>query len=892
MEAQGFFTRKETESKSRPDGKTYSCISCGRLKKCNSPKMEYSGNFERKILNIGMMPSKGEDRSGMPFKSKPYRMLEKAYNDLGIDLHEDCANVYALKCYSEDEETKYQIDCCKRFLLKLIDELKPKIIVAFGDVPLQSLIGNRWKKDFGNIIKWRGWTIPDQDFGAWIVPTFAPENVIDYKNPAYKLIWKQDLQKVSELDKRDFPKYKEPEIIYLKDDLTIFDSITTGDIAFDYETTGLKPHGKGHTIFCASVAVSGSKVYSFMMPKSRKDARPFIELLERDSVRKIAQNIKFEDTWTDVRLRAKVKNWIWDTMQATHIIDNRSGITSLKFQTYVQFGIIDYDSEINGYLRAVDGTANGVNTVHKLLKTEAGKKDLLKYCAYDSIYEFRLAKYQRKFMTRTQGLTEISPIKSDFPNAYKLMHDGILALAKAERQGLRVDVEYCERQKHKLTKKIERIEKKIFDSKFYRHWQHSTRGNVNLNSGTQLGNFLYNVKKLEPKKLTAGGLGKGSTDEDALKMLKIEELDWIIERSKMLKIRDTYLDGFIKEQIKDTLHTFFNLHIAKTYRSSSQNPNFQNMPTRDEATMRIVRGAVFPRKGNQLLEMDYSGIEVGIAACYHKDRTMIEYLENDFDMHGDMAAQIFMIDDFDTANKDHSFVRKATKNGFVFPEFYGDYFKNCAVYLAQEWMQLPQGRWKNGMGVKFEGAHISDHLISKGIKEFGIMKKVGNKTVTTGFIKHLKEIEENFWEERFPEYAEWKEKHYKQYLKDGYVSLKTGFVCKGVMGKNDAINYPIQGAAFHCLLWTFTEVTKELEKRKAKTRLVGQIHDAVVVDVAPDELLEVYSIIQDIGTRKLKEHFKWINVPIKIDAELCAVDESWATKEKWEPVESDDDIPF
>jgi DNA polymerase-1 len=555
---------------------------------------------------------------------------------------------------------------------------------------------------------------------------------------------------------------------------------------------------------------------------------------------------------------------------------------------HVQFGIIDYDSEVSSFLKTSGEHANQINRLEEYMQSERGEKEVLKYCALDSIYEYRLAMWQRKHMAGTQGLTEVSPINSDFPNAYHLLHNGVLALGKAERQGIRVDVEYCERMVHRLEKKVERLEKKIFSSNFYKRWQHVSKGKVNLNSGDQLAYYLYNVKKLTPAKFTDSG--KGSTDEEALKMLKIPELNWMIERSKLLKSKDTYLGGFLKEQVNGVLHPFFNLHLAKTYRSSSQNPNFQNIPKRDKKTMQLIRKALFPRPGHQLLEMDYSGIEVAIAACYHKDPTMIEYIENpDNDMHGDMAAQIFLVDDFDKHDPEHSFLRKATKNGFVFPQFYGDYFKNNAESLCGDWLGLPQGKWKKGMGMEFAGGHISDHLIAKGIKEFGTIKRNGNKTIITGFLKHIRDIEEDFWTKRFPVYAKWKEKHYERYLENGYTSLYTGFVNKGIMGKNDAINYPIQGSAFHCLLWSFHKITEELEKREMDSKLIGQIHDAIVVDVHPDELEEVHEIIIDIGTRQLKDHWKWINVPLEIEAELCPVDASWAEKQDWNPA---DDIPF
>jgi uracil-DNA glycosylase family 4 len=880
---QGFFTKKETESKSRPGGKTYSCVSCGLAKECKNPKLMYQGGFKKKILNIGTIPSKADDKTGKVFRGKPYKLLQQVYAEMDIDLYDDCANMYAASCYSDENPTKYQIECCRRFVMKAIEELQPEIVVVLGDSPLLSVIGGRWKKDFGSILKWRGWTIPDQELGCWVLPTFSPENIMKFDNPAYRVKWEQDLSKIEGLLEKEFPVYEEPEIIYLKDDLSALDDIKSGKIAFDYETTGLKPHAKGHRIVCASVAVNKNKVYTFMIPKKRKQVKPFIDLLQRGAVKKIAQNMKFEDTWTNVRLKTEVNNWLWDTMIATHIIDNRKGVTSLKFQSYVQFGIIDYDSEIAPYLKTPGEHANEINRVQELIETKAGQKALLKYCAYDSVYELRLANLQRKHIANTQGKTELSPIKSDFPNAYHLLHNGILALAKAERAGIRIDTEYCEQQKIKLTKKINVLEKKFNKTKFYRHWAHIYGKKLNLNSDDQLRHLLYGIKKLTPPALTDSGLG--SVSEESLKMLNIPDLNFLAKRSKYLKVRDTYLEGLVKESVDGFMHPFFNLHLARTYRSSSQNPNFQNQPKRDKEMMKLVRQAIFPREGHQLLEMDYSAIEVAIAACYHKDPTMIKYLEEGFDLHGDMAKQIFKIDDLDKHKSDHAYLRNAVKNGFVFPQFYGDYFKSNAEDLCGNWLELPQSKWKPGMGVEFEGGNLAEHLISNGIKEYGEIKynkKTGRKEYT-GLLKHIKDIEEDFWGRRFPVYARWKEKHFDQYLKDGYVSFFTGFVTQDLMRKNNAINDPIQGAAFHCLLWAFSKINEELEGRGLQSRLIGQIHDAIVFDIYPPELEEVYELAQNIGTKQLPEHFDWINVPLRIEAELCPVDGSWAEKEDWAP---------
>jgi DNA polymerase-1 len=453
--------------------------------------------------------------------------------------------------------------------------------------------------------------------------------------------------------------------------------------------------------------------------------------------------------------------------------------------------------------------------------------------------------------------------------AYRLLHDGVLAMAHAEQQGLRVDMEYIEIRRKHIDKTIQKLEDKFMRTKFYKHWSHTVIGKVNINSNTQLANFLYRVKKIKVEKETVSG--QGATDDEALRQMGIPELDDLLRIRKLKKVRDTYLKGFAREQVDGYLHPFFNLHLVRTYRSSSDHPNFQNIPKRDEEAMNIVRRSLFPRPGHQLLELDYSGLEVRIAACYHKDKTMLRYIKDPTtDMHTDMAVQIFLIDKFDKDVPAHYVLRQAVKNGFVFPEFYGDYYKNCAINMACSWGKLPQGKWDKGEGIEMPNGTLADHFISKGIKSID------------HFIDHVQKIEKDFWGKRFAQYAKWKENWYKEYKKNGYVSLLTGFQCSGVMSRNDVINYPVQGSAFHCLLWSFIEIDKRLASKGMESKVVGQIHDSILLDIHPEELEDVIKLAYKVTCKDLPKAWDWIIVPLDVEIELAPVDSSWAEKEKYE----------
>lgn len=395
---QEFFSKKETELKARPDGKSYTCVQCGLHRDCRSPKMKPYGNFKKKILNIGEAPGEMEDQAGKPFQGKTGTALRIAYRKLGIDLFEDCLNMNAVNCRPDENRApeNFEIDCCRKSIVDAIDQYKPKVIILLGNSAIFSLIGHRWKKDLGGITKWRGFTIPDQDFKAWICPTFHPSYVERADAKDVDIIWKQDLKQAFEKINNPFPIYKEPTIEII-DDLSILNSIQSLEVAFDIETTGLKPHADGHRIICASIADSPLHAFTFIIPDNRAGRQPLIDLLLSTKIGKIAHNMKFEHTWGKVRLKVEIQNWTWDTMIASHILDNRPGIAGLKFQTYINFGVVDYASDVAYYLQTNEpNNSNAINRINTLLQKQGGKKQLLQYCGLDSIFEYRLAMKQRE----------------------------------------------------------------------------------------------------------------------------------------------------------------------------------------------------------------------------------------------------------------------------------------------------------------------------------------------------------------------------------------------------------------------------------------------------------------------------------------------------------------
>jgi DNA polymerase family A len=457
-------------------------------------------------------------------------------------------------------------------------------------------------------------------------------------------------------------------------------------------------------------------------------------------------------------------------------------------------------------------------------------------------------------------------------DAYQLLHNGTLALARAERQGVRIDVDLCREQINAIKEKTTKLTEKFSDSKMGRAWRDKFGSKSNFESPQQLSTMLYSVYALKPPKLTSNE--NGSTDEDALRSLNIPELNDLISIRKYRKISGTYLTSYVREQVDGVMHPFFSLNTVVTYRSSSDSPNLQNVPIRDEEAMEICRSVMFARRGHLLMEIDFSGVEVSGAACYHQDPEMLRYLHDPkSDMHGDQAYLLYKLKPFDKVIREHGFkgnpdlyrLRQGGKNSFVFPEFYGDYYGNCAVGLACVWGKLPQGQWQSGQGVMLPGGiYLSDHLIGQGLSSLD------------KFTENVKKVEDVFWNKRFKVYNAWRKKWFSDYQKNGHFDMLTGFRCSGVMGKNDVSNYPVQGVAFHWLLWTFIETDKVMQQEKWRTRLIGEVHDSMMLDVHPDEVKHVVETCQRIACVELPRKFPWINVPINIEIKLTDIDKPWS----------------
>ena len=449
-------------------------------------------------------------------------------------------------------------------------------------------------------------------------------------------------------------------------------------------------------------------------------------------------------------------------------------------------------------------------------------------------------------------------IQPSKPEAYDLIHQGALVFSEIEHNGMRIDVGYLDKTIVQVEARVKRLEDNLRSCDEYSLQRKRYGKQTNLTSRDQLAQVLFGDMDYECKSFTSGGakgVKRPQLDEVALERIGSKYAKGFLRLEKLNKLLGTYLRG-VRREVEDDgfLHPFFNLHTVHSHRSSSSNPNFQNIPIRDPMIAKLIRQAFVPRDGHVLVETDYSAQEFRVCACFWNDPAMIAYASDpNLDIHRDMAAECYMLDEVPKN------CRFFAKNQFVFPELYVSYYVSCAKNL---WGAIDLGDLKtaNGVGLK-------DHLVEKGIQGLGEFQS--GKSLKQGtFEKHIKEVEEEF-NNRFPVWSQKKIDWLKRYRGRGWFEMLTGFVCSGVFSRNQLYNIPIQGPSFHCLLWSLIRLVKEMKKKRMKSVVVGQIHDSILCDVHKSELDDYIQMVRRIMTEDIVKAWPWIVVPLSIDVEVA-----------------------
>jgi len=354
--------------------------------------MPVHGNGKLKVMVVGEAPGETEDEANRPFIGNAGVFLRETLEEFDIDLDRDAWTTNALICRPPNNATPdaKQISYCRPNLLNAIQLYEPRVIVTLGRVALSSVLADSWD-DVGQMQRWTGWRIPLPKH--WVCPTYHPSFLLRMKNGLMDRLFAQDLKRAFRID-RDPPPARDfaSKIEVLYDDDEIYEAIRDIDrcggwAAIDYEGNCLKPEYPKALIRSCAIS-NGERTISY--PWIGRAIEATGKFLRSQRTRKIASNLKFEERWTRKFFGHGVTNWGWDTMLAAHCLDNREGITSLKFQALVKLGVASYNDNIEPYLVSKDLHYNRIEEI------EVGT--LLFYGGMDAFLEHRLAMRQRKEM--------------------------------------------------------------------------------------------------------------------------------------------------------------------------------------------------------------------------------------------------------------------------------------------------------------------------------------------------------------------------------------------------------------------------------------------------------------------------------------------------------------
>ena len=212
----------------------------------------------------------------------------------------------------------------------------------------------------------------------------------------------------------------------------------------------------------------------------------------------------------------------------------------------------------------------------------------------------------------------------------------IPVLERMHVEGIKIDVPYLNDLSKTMHKELTKLEKNIY-----------TQAGVefNINSPKQLGDILYDTLGLKPKNQKRTATGQRSTRESELEKLQDEHpiIKEILRYRELGKLTGTYVDT-IPTMVKEDgrLHTTFLQAGSVTGRMASKDPGIKNIPVRTDEG-RAIRRAFVAAEGFTLVSIDYSQIELRIAAFLSGDEKLMEIFKNGEDVHRGVASRVFHV---------------------------------------------------------------------------------------------------------------------------------------------------------------------------------------------------------------------------------------------------------
>nr|WP_312984250.1 DNA polymerase I [Clostridioides sp.] len=365
-------------------------------------------------------------------------------------------------------------------------------------------------------------------------------------------------------------------------------------------------------------------------------------------------------------------------------------------------------------------------------------------------------------------------------------------LGHMEFVGIEVDKDKLKELGIKFKEIIDTLEKEIYEL---------AGDKFNINSPKQLGVILFEKLELPVIKKTKTGY---STNADVLEKLKDKHpiIEKITEYRQITKLNSTYVEGLlgIINPISHRIHSTFNQTITTTGRISSTEPNLQNIPVRMEIG-REIRKVFISASGCQLVDADYSQVELRVLAHISQDENMIKAFKEHEDIHTKTASQVFGVDTKDV-NIELRSAAKAVNFGIIYgkTDFGLADDLNIPVPKAREYIESYFAKYSK-------------------IKEF--MDNTIEKASETGYATTIL--------------------NRRRYIPE----IKSSNFVERNRGKRFAMNAPIQGSAADIIKIAMVNVHKKLEESSLKSKLILQVHDELIVETYDDEIEKVTKIVKE-----------------------------------------------
>ncbi|HET6480714.1 MAG TPA: DNA polymerase I, partial [Actinoplanes sp.] len=323
----------------------------------------------------------------------------------------------------------------------------------------------------------------------------------------------------------------------------------------------------------------------------------------------------------------------------------------------------------------------------------------------------------------------------------------------------------------------------------------------NLGSPKQLQEILFVERDLPKTKRIKSGF---TTDADALQSLFAQTgdplLEHLLRHRDVAKLKST-VDGLLKSVSDDgRIHTTFNQTVAATGRLSSTDPNLQNIPIRTEEGRRIRRAFVVGQGFEQLMTADYSQIEMRIMAHLSGDEALIAAFNSAFDFHAATASSVFHVP-VEEVVPDQRRKIKAMNYGLAY---------GLSAFGLSNQLTIPTDEARGLMDEYFERFG--------GVRDY--LQAVVRRAVQDGYTATILGR--------------------RRYLPD----LSSDNRQRREMAERMALNAPIQGSAADIIKVAMLRVDRALKETGLKSRMLLQVHDELVFDVAAGEREELEALVR------------------------------------------------